>query len=202
MSETLSWINLETLGVVLALAFLLLATAENSACWPVAVVSSVVYMVVFWRAQLPLQAALNGFYLVTALYGWWAWRHAGEQSDERGELAIQRWPALRHALLLTAIAVLTLLSAYALRSGGDPLSWLLLDGFITWGAVAATVMATRKVLENWLYWIVLDAAAIYLYLERELNQTAFLFVIYTAMACYGYWRWRRHYLQLQTVAEG
>lgn len=198
MPELLGWVNLETLGVVLALAFLLLATAENSACWPVAVVSSVVYMVVFWRAQLPLQAALNGFYLVTALYGWWAWRHGGKQSDA---LAIQRWPAIRHLFLLAVVALLTLLSASGLRGSGDPASWLLLDGLITWGAVAATVMATRKVLENWLYWVVLDAAAIYLYLERGLNQTAILFVIYTAMACYGYWRWRRHYQQLSAVPE-
>lgn len=190
MLAALAWVNLETLGVVLALAFLLLATAENSLCWPVAVVSSVVYMVVFWRAQLPLQAALNGFYLLTALYGWWAWRHG---DGEQAELAIQRWPLRRHLLLIAAIAALTLLSAYGLRHSGDPLCWLLLDGLISWGAVAATVMATRKVLENWLYWVVLDAAAIYLYLARDLQQTALLFVVYTLMASYGYWRWRRNY---------
>lgn len=195
MPAALAWVDLETLGVVLALVFLLLATAENSLCWPVAVVSSVVYMVVFWRAQLPLQAALNGFYLVTALYGWWAWRHGdGEQT----ELAIQRWPLRRHLLLIATIAALTLLSAYGLRHSGDPLGWLLLDGLITWGAVAATVMATRKVLENWLYWVVLDAAAIYLYLARDLQQTALLFVVYTLMASYGYWCWRRNY-RLQAV---
>ncbi len=190
MADWLGWVNLETLGVVLALAFLVLATAENSLCWPVAVVSSVVYMVVFWQAQLPLQAALNGFYLVTAIYGWWAWRHGdGEQT----ELAVQRWPRRHHAATLAAVGVLTALSVWWRLASGDPLLWLWLDGVITWGAVAATLMATRKVLENWLYWIVLDAAAIYLYLARDLNQTALLFVIYTAMASYGYWRWRHNY---------
>jgi len=197
MAEWFGWVSLETLGVVLALAFLLLATAENSLCWPVAVVSSMVYTVVFWRAQLPLQAALNAFYLVTALYGWWAWRHG---ADEQAELAIQRWRRHQHIAALVVIALLTAASVWWRLGSGDPLLWLWLDGVITWGAVAATLMATRKVLENWLYWIVLDAAAIYLYLARDLNQTALLFVIYTAMASYGYWRWRGNYRAAQATS--
>ena len=55
-------------------------------------------------------------------------------------------------------------------------------------------MVARKILENWLYWIVIDAASIYLYLDRELYQTVALFVLYVILAVVGYVIWRRHYL--------
>ncbi|MEM9056647.1 MAG: nicotinamide mononucleotide transporter family protein, partial [Pseudomonadota bacterium] len=64
------------------------------------------------------------------------------------------------------------------------------DSLTTWGAVVTTWMVTAKILENWLYWVVIDLASIYLYLERGLLQTAGLFVLYVVLAIGGYLLWR------------
>ena len=56
-------------------------------------------------------------------------------------------------------------------------------------------MVARKILENWLYWLVIDSVSIYLYLDRELYLTALLFAVYLVIALFGYLRWRRHFLQ-------
>ena len=65
-----------------------------------------------------------------------------------------------------------------------------LDSFTTWGAVIATFMVARKILENWIYWFVIDAVSIGLYLSRELYFTAALFAAYLVMIVIGYRKWR------------
>jgi nicotinamide mononucleotide transporter len=56
-------------------------------------------------------------------------------------------------------------------------------------------MVTRKVLENWLYWLVIDSVSIYLYLDRELYLTAMLFMAYIVIVIIGYRKWLLHYRQ-------
>ena len=68
------------------------------------------------------------------------------------------------------------------------------DSFTTWGAVVATWMVARKVLENWIYWFVIDGLSIPLYLERGLYVTSGLFAVYIVIVVFGYRRWRREYL--------
>jgi nicotinamide mononucleotide transporter len=71
-------------------------------------------------------------------------------------------------------------------------SWVpYVDAAIAWGSVLATWMVARKVLENWLYWVVLDFAMALLAAWQGLAATALLFLLYTALALRGYWQWRR-----------
>ncbi len=68
-----------------------------------------------------------------------------------------------------------------------------LDSFTTWGSVLTTWMVARKILENWLYWLVIDSVSIYLYLDRGLHLTALLFAAYLIIALFGYRKWLLHY---------
>ena len=65
----------------------------------------------------------------------------------------------------------------------------LLDAFTTVFSVIATLMVIKKILENWLYFIAIDIASIYLYYSRDLNQTAILFILYSIIAIIGYYNW-------------
>jgi len=65
----------------------------------------------------------------------------------------------------------------------------LVDSFTTVFSLFATYMVVKKVLENWIYWIVIDAVSVYLYHSRELEQTALLFIVYTIIAVFGYFAW-------------
>ena len=65
----------------------------------------------------------------------------------------------------------------------------IIDSFTTVFSIFATFMVAKKILGNWLYWIVIDIASVYLYDSRDLKQTAFLFIVYTAFAIYGYFSW-------------
>ncbi|WP_250458769.1 nicotinamide riboside transporter PnuC [Microbulbifer litoralis] len=175
----------ELAAVVLALAYLLLAMREKILCWYAAFASTAIYLFLFWDVSLLMESALQIFYLLIAIYGWWQWKN---RRAERRELQIHRWPAATHITALSIVGLLTLVFGYGLQRYTDA-ALPYLDSFTTWGAVVTTYMVTRKVLENWLYWVVVDGAAIYLYIDRELYLTAVLFVLYVIIVIIGFFNW-------------
>jgi nicotinamide mononucleotide transporter len=175
----------EWVAVVLALGYLLLAIRQDPWCWACAILSAGLYLVIFARAGLVMQALLQVFYVAMSIYGWRTWGAAGASSA----LPVSRWAAWQHLAGLAAIAVVSGLNgAFITRSGG-PTLLPYVDAAIAWGSVLATWMVARKVLENWLYWIVLDCAAAGLYWTQGLYATAVLFVIYAVLAMRGYREW-------------
>nr|WP_010132467.1 nicotinamide riboside transporter PnuC [Microbulbifer agarilyticus] len=187
----------EVAAVLLALTYLLLAMRENILCWYAAFASTAIYLFLFWDVSLLMESALQIFYLAMALYGWWQWRRR-RQDGER--LHIHRWSATMHISALAGVGVLTLVFGYVLdnyTSAALPY----LDSFTTWGAVVTTYMVTRKVLENWLYWIVIDGAAIYLYIDREMYLTALLFVLYVILVIIGFFQWYTLYQRQNSSQE-
>lgn len=194
--EILSWVTLETVAVVFSIAYLLFALKENSLCWYCAFVSTAIYTWIFGDVSLYMESLLNVYYLVMAVYGWYQWRKGGVSHQG---INISCWHLRQHGLAITSVVLLSLISGYLLaQNTGARLPYL--DSFTTWGAVLATVMVARKILENWLYWIVIDAASIYLYLDRELYQTVALFVLYVVLASVGYVTWRRRLFE-QSVLD-
>jgi nicotinamide mononucleotide transporter len=177
----------ELTAVALAIAYLLLAVRQNPWCWGAALVSVGIYLVLFWRAGLYMESALQAFYLVMAVYGWRVWRHGGTGG---GTLPVSRWPARLHAVTIAAVLLLSAASGWLLsRYSNAELPYL--DSFTTWAALVTTWMAARKILENWIYWFVIDSASIYLYLSRDLFATVGLFALYLVIIVFGFMSWRR-----------
>ena len=187
---------LEALAVVLAIAYLVLATREHIACWYCALVSTAIYVVLFWDVSLLMQSALNGYYLLMAVYGWHQWRFGGAQ---HAGVTIRCWPLRNHLLALAAIATAATVNGSLLAAHTDA-AWPYADAFLTWGAVVTTYMVTQKILENWIYWFVIDALSIPLYLERGLTVTAGLFGVYLIIVVSGYLHWRRDYAAGRVLA--
>ena len=180
---------LELTAVALAVAYLLLAVRENIACWYMAFVSTGIYFFIFIDVQLYMEAGLQIFYLVMAVYGWYEWRFGGSRGDG---VPINTWRPAQHATALVGIAAATGLSTWLLANYTDA-RLPLLDSFTTWSAIVTTFMVARKVLENWVYWFVIDAVSIYLYLDRELYFTAALFAVYLIIIIFGFNAWLRRY---------
>ena len=177
----------EWIAAALGLAYLLLAVRRNLWCWLCAFASTTIYLVVFARAALYMQAALQLFYLVMAVYGFLDWRR-GRTHD--GELAIRSWTAAQHVTAAALVAAASLVNGWLLVRYSDAAApWL--DSFVTWGSVITTWMVARRVIENWLYWLIVDAAAAWLYYSQGLLPTTILFVIYLGVVVRGYIVWRR-----------
>lgn len=187
----------ELVAVILAIAYLLLALKENSLCWYCALISTAIYTALFWDVSLLMESALNVYYMGMAVYGWYLWRRASDNIDkhkiEGGKGLIYRWPLRRHLQAWTVVLVLSLLAG-SLLSNNTSAVLPYLDSFTTWGSVLTTWMVAKKVLENWLYWIVIDGVSILLYVDRGLYLTSLLFVAYVIIVVFGYLAWRRRML--------
>jgi nicotinamide mononucleotide transporter len=187
----------EWLAAALGLGYLLLAVRRNLWCWLCAFASTAIYLVVFARAALYMQAALQVFYLAMAVYGFVEWRRGRTQE---GELAIQSWRPSQHLTAAAFVAAATLVNGWLLaRHTGAVAPWL--DSFVTWGSVVTTWMVARRVIENWLYWLIVDGAAAWLYYSQGLLPTTILFVIYLGVVVRGYLVWRREQMQQSAAPE-
>ncbi|MCJ7558617.1 MAG: nicotinamide riboside transporter PnuC [Gammaproteobacteria bacterium] len=185
--EFLAMNFLELTAVVLAIAYLLLAVRENLWCWGAAFVSTVIYLYLFFAARLYMESVLQVFYLFMAVYGWQQWRRG--ENDER-HLDVSTWPLSVHLRAVACIIALSVASGWMLASYTQA-AFPYLDSFTSWGAVWTTYLVTRKKLENWLYWIVIDSVGIYLYELRGLQLTAALFALYVVISIFGYVSWLR-----------
>lgn len=177
----------EIAAVLFALAYLALAIRQSTWCWPAAIVSTSMYVFLMYRAALYMESALQFFYIAIAVYGWWHWAEGG---PDRAPLRVSRWTLRQHAVAIAAVLAVAAVSGTLLARFSDA-AFPYTDSFTTWGAVLTTWMVARKILENWLYWFVLDSISIYLYLSRELYLTAALFVIYLVLIVVGYRSWRK-----------
>jgi nicotinamide mononucleotide transporter len=179
----------EAAAVVLGVAYLLLAMRESLWCWYAAFVSTSIFLVLFWDVGLLMESGLQVYYLAMAIYGWWQWQQG---SGGKPELGISSWGAHQHLVALTAVLLISVASGAVLKQfTGAALPYL--DSFTTWGSILTTWMVARKILENWLYWLVIDSVSIYLYLDRELYLTALLFALYLIIVLFGYRKWLLHY---------
>lgn len=178
----------ELFAVALAVAYLVLAIRQNIYCWLAALVSSFLYMGLFFRAQLYMESILQIFYAVMAIYGWHQWRYGGLQ--HRG-VRISVWTLGRHGLAITGIVATALFLGWGMSHTDAAFPYV--DSFTTVAAVVTTYMVARKILENWGYWFVIDGISVYLYISRELYLTALLFVFYLVLIVIGFRAWWRDY---------
>jgi len=178
----------EAVAVLLALAYLLLAVRRSLWCWACAFVSTAIYLVLMFRAQLYMQTALQVFYIAMAVYGYWEWQQG---RDESGQVATAGWQWRTHAVVAGAVSVVSILNGWVLAKYAADAAFPYTDAFVTWGSVVTTFMVAKRIRENWLYWIVLDLLAAFLYFRRGLNLTGVLFLVYTGIAIQGYRSWTR-----------
>lgn len=182
----------EVAAVLLGLAYLVLAMFERISCWYAAFISTAIYTFLFWDVNLLMDSVLQIYYMAMAVYGWWQWQQPTD--NNKTNLAISRWCWKTHCAVIGLIIGLSLGSGYLLDQHTQA-EWAYLDSFTTWGAVITTYMVTQKVLENWLYWLVIDAVAAYLYFDKALYLTALLFCLYLVIVIFGYLQWRKLHRQ-------
>lgn len=185
----------EVAAVGFGLAYLVLAMRQNSWCWYAAFIGTAISIGVFWNVNLLMESALNVYYLIMAIYGWWAWRYGLEAKP----LPIQRFGIKQHSITIGGVILLSLASGYWLENNTQA-ALPYLDSFTTWGAVVTTWMVARKVLDNWAYWLVVDAAAAYMYILKDLYLFAGLMLVYLVMVIFGWLHWMQDFQKQQALA--
>lgn len=182
---------LEIAAVGFGLLYLVLAIRQNIWCWPAALLGVLLSLVLFYEARLYMESALQLFYAAMAFYGWQQWR-AGRR-DHRARAAdglpVAVWSARQHALAIGGTLLASAVLGWFLAKTDAAFPYL--DSFTSVGAIVTTYMVAKKILENWIYWFVIDGIGVYLHTARGLYLYAALFVLYLFMVVAGFMRWRR-----------
>lgn len=185
----------EIAAALMGVAYILLAAKESQWCWPFAFFSTLIYTILFWEGQLPMQALLNFYYIAMAVYGYGLWRKHGKTEDN---LAITSWGWANNLAFIVAGLVMSAIVTYYLTINEQSQSPAL-DAYTTVFAVMNTWLMAKKILQNWLYWVIIDAAAVVLYIETSYFATAALFVLNTILAIAGYISWLKLQRQQRLV---
>ena len=185
--ELLNTTPLEWIAVISSLFYVLLIARKTIKGWFFALISSAIYVYLCFVNDYFLESALQIFYFGMGVYGWLTW-----QKTRNDVQFIRRWKLKYHLINVVISALLTVLLGFIFSVyTSQKLPYL--DAFTTVFSIAATFMVTRKVLENWIYWIVIDVLSIQLYAYRNLNLTAVLFALFTIIAIVGFFKWRKAY---------
>ncbi len=191
ISALLAMSGWEVLAALLGIAYVILATRESPWCWPLAFFSTLIYTLLFWEGQLPMQALLNVYYMGMAVYGYLRWHRHGQADDV---LPITSWSVRQQFwLILTGIILTLVMGFYLLETGASQSPYL--DAGVTVFSVLNTWLMAQKVLQNWVYWIIIDSAAIVLYYQTGFYATIAMFVVYLILAIIGLIRWNHHFQQ-------
>lgn len=171
---------LEIVAVLSSLLYTVLFSYGYILCWLFALISASSFLLLCYQKKIYAELALQVFYLSMAVYGYFNW---GESLVSKDPL-----PLSSHGLIILASAILIFLLGIGLKRLTDA-KLPFLDSFTTVSSIIATLLMVNFYPENWLYFIVINAVSIYLYIKRDLALGALLFALYTALSLNGYLVW-------------
>jgi nicotinamide mononucleotide transporter len=181
--------RIELLGAILGILYVVLSIRQNIFTWPTGLLTSVLYIVVFYKSALYAAMGLQIYYVFISIYGWYFWL-SGKNANNKSRARVQK---INKQFLLRIGAVTLLIYGFILFilinfSDSDV---PFMDSLTTSLSITATWMLARKYIENWIIWIFVDIVSSGLYIYKNLWPTVVLFAVYTIMAFIGYVEWKK-----------
>ena len=197
---SLQWLSghyIEILATITGLIYVIYSVQGKILLWLFGLVSSLLYVVVFYRSGIYALMSINMYYVIISIYGWFHWTFPGSNTSKK--LPISRLKKKLGLYLLLLSLVFFGVIAFILKefTNSDVVSG---DAFITAFSITATWMLARKIMEHWLVWIVVDLIAMILYLSKELYPTVLLFLIYTVLAVVGFMEWNKQWKNQERIS--
>lgn len=183
---------IELLGAILGILYIFFSIRQNILTWPTGLLTSILYVVVFFQAKLYADMGLQVYYVFISVYGWYFWLK-GKKPKESGQVPVRRTNRKLRWILYLASVVLYVIILYILKNFTDS-DVPFMDTLTTALSIVATWMLAKKYIGHWLIWIFVDALSAGLYVYKGLWPTVILFVIYTTMAVLGYIEWKKELL--------
>ena len=178
---------LEALAAASGVVNIVLLVRRSVWNYPFGLVMVALYAFIYFEARLYSDALLQPFFFAIQLYGWWAWSRADEV--EQG-VAVERLTGPARLGWLAGIAILSLLWGAAMARYTDAAAPFP-DGGIMIGSIAAQILLTRRLIENWVLWIAVDMVSIGLFAAKGLHVTALLYLLFLGLSVAGLVRWGR-----------
>ncbi len=177
---------LEWLGTTTGFLCVYLAAKQHILNWPVSIISVAAYAILFYDYKLYGDTVLQLYFFGTAVYGWYYWIKRKEEHQEPVVSLGKRGYA---AVIISIILLSYILGLFLDHYTNSDVPYI--DGACTAVSFTAQFLMTRKVLQNWILWIIVDACYVPLYIYKQLALTAILYLLFLILATIGYIDWRK-----------
>jgi nicotinamide mononucleotide transporter len=179
---------LEIVAFVLAIVMVVCNIRVNPLAWPLAIVSSLLYFLLFWNSKLYGDGGLQIFFAVVAGWGWWQWLQGTQ--DDGLPLRVRELGRRGRAGVIAAIAIAWPAMGLFLKTFTDTdVPWW--DAFPTAASLVGQWLLGRKYVENWPTWVVVNTVSVGLFAYKGLWLTVLLYLVFIAMSFVGWRAWRR-----------
>ncbi len=178
---------LEIIAAALVLANIVLVALRSLWNYLFALLAVSVYAYIFFDAKLYSDAGLQVFFFAVNLYGWWAW---SRNKADSGAIVIERLTR-RGTILWILGSVVAILGWGTMMARLTDASYPYWDAAVAMLSVAAQILMTRRYIENWHWWIIVNAISIPLYLKKDLHLTAAIYTLLLTIAIWGLIKWHR-----------
>ncbi|MDX2173737.1 MAG: nicotinamide riboside transporter PnuC [Bacteroidota bacterium] len=175
---------LDSIALIFGVLGVLLTIKQSIWCWPSALISVLASFVAFYNQRLFGDMLLQIFYFLSGIYGWYFWKKNKQVTFIVQKINLKIIPSL---LLITAVLNVILFFILNYFKGDK----VILDSILTAFSLTATYMMTKKWIENWIAWVVIDFTYIILYTSKSMWLFALLYFIFTLMAAYGFFKWKK-----------
>jgi nicotinamide mononucleotide transporter len=182
---------LEALGLVFGLLCVWLLIRQSIWTWPAGIAYVLISLQVFYVARLYADLALHLFYLAVNIYGWYYWLYGVPPGEEQLPVTQSSTRSLIAVLVGSGVCIVIAGTLFAMYTDADLVYW---DNTTTILSLIAMWLQTRKKLESWLFWLIVDLLATGIYVYKGLYFYSILYLVYVGMAVAGFVAWRRSML--------
>jgi nicotinamide mononucleotide transporter len=184
----------ELIGTFFGLICVWLAAKDNIFTWPTGVINIVCFFSIFYQIGLYSDMFLQIYFLGVAIYGWFNWRN-----EHRSHVPLSNLKPEKRILLTILTIALSLIVGYGMTKihlflpsiFKKPAAFAYLDTFIAVASVIANVLLAKRIVENWIMWIIIDVVAVYVYYQKGILFISLEYFIYLGIAWYGYQSWNK-----------
>ena len=193
-ATSVHWLQLhyiELLATITGLLYVIYTIRENNLLWLFGIISSGLFVCVFFNSGIFAYATLYIYYVLIGIYGWVNWtRKIPGREGGQGNIVIRR-ASVTIIVSCLAISILLAVPLYFILKEYTDSDIALFDAILTSSGMVATWMLTQKIFEQWLFWIVIDLLSFGVMIFKGLYPSSLLFLAYTILAIKGYFEWKK-----------
>ncbi len=178
---------IEVLGFITGIAGVWLTVRRNILCFPVGIINVALYAIVFSSEGIRLYAdsLLQCIYLLLLIYGWIHWK----KSRKSFTIPARTFVSFSTNMIIISFVAFVSLALFLHKYTDASLPWL--DSALTILSLVAQWMVAKKIITNWVIWIIVNSVYIPLYFYKGLPLTSILYFIFLLLAIKGYYEWKK-----------
>ncbi len=177
---------IEIIAVSFTLLSVILTIKKSIWCWPVGIIGIIVYFYLMVHVKLYADAGLQAFFFIQSVYGWYLWSNR----KQKNEFKVTRLSMYNTIIVILILALGTLVCGYILHMYTNA-SITFIDSFLSIGSIIATQLLTKKKLESWILWMILDIIYVGVFFYKDLTLSSLLYAIFFILAIQGYKSWMK-----------